>query len=46
MDVGHEYQARSQNLQFVGMHIYTYVCVQATLKQFADISEAKTKPRI
>lgn len=30
MDVGHEYQARSQNLQFVGMHIYTRVCVQAT----------------
>lgn len=28
MDVGHEYQARSQNLQFVGMHIYTCVCVQ------------------
>lgn len=26
MDVGHEYQARSQNLQFVGMHIYTCVC--------------------
>lgn len=26
--------------------IYIRVCVQATLKQFADISEAKTKPRI